>query len=80
MGAIDGTFIKIIAPKDYPVAYICRKKFHELVLQAVVDCNLKFMDTATGFPGSLHDATGLRLSSIFDQAEASDILSSQLKV
>ena len=52
VGATDGTFIKIIAPKDDPVAYICRKKFHALVLQAVVDYNLKFMDIATGFPGS----------------------------
>ena len=81
--AIDGTFIKIIAPKDDPVAYICRKKFHALgiqqVIQAVVDHNLKFMDIATGFPGSLHDARVLRLSSIFDRAEASDILSSPVQ-
>ena len=76
MGAIDGTFIKIISPKDDPVAYICRKNFHALVLQAVVDYSLKFMDIATGCPGSLHDARGIRLSSIFDRAEASDILSS----
>ena len=52
VGAIDGTFIKIIASKDDPVAYICRKKLHALVLQAVVDYNLKFMDIAAGFPGS----------------------------
>ena len=56
VGEIDGTFIKIISPKDDPVAYICRKRFHTLVLHAVVDYNLKFMDIATGFPGSLHDA------------------------
>ena len=79
VGAIDGTFIKIIAPKDDPVAYTCRKKFHALVLQAVVDYNLKCMDIATGFPGSFHDARVLRLSSIFDRAEASDILSSPIE-
>ena len=49
VGAIDGMFIKIIASKDDTVAYICIKKFHGLVVQAVVDHN---MDIATGFPGS----------------------------
>ena len=77
--AIDGTFIKSIAPEDDPVAYICRKKCHALVLQAVVDYNLKVMDIATGFPGSFHYARVLRLSSIFDRAEASDILSSPIE-
>ena len=49
MGTIDGSFIKIIAPKDDPFANIYRKKFHALVLQAVVtDYNLKFMNIATG--------------------------------
>ena len=56
VGAVDGTFIKIISPKDDPVAYVCRKRFRTLVLHEVVDYNLKFMDIATGFPGSLHDA------------------------
>ena len=79
VGAIDGTFIKTFAPKDDPVAYICRKKFHALVLQAVVDYNLKFTDIATGFPGSFHDSRVLRLSSIFDRAEASDVLSSPVE-
>ena len=72
-------FIKIIAPKDDLVACSCRKKFHALVLQAVVDYNLTFMDIATGFPGSLHDARVLQLSRIFDRAEASDILSSPVE-
>ena len=45
-----------------------------MVLQAAVDYNLNFMDIATSFPGSLHDARVLRLSSIFDRAKASDIM------
>ena len=75
-----GRLSKLLPQKtDDPVAYICRKKFHALVLQAVVDYNLKFMDIATGFPGSFHDTRVLRLSSIFDRAEASDILSSPVE-
>ena len=38
-GAIDGTHIPVIAPKDDPNSYYNRKGWHSLVLQAVVDHN-----------------------------------------
>ena len=53
---------------------VCRKGYHSLVPQGVVDANLKFTDVCTGFPGSLHDARVLRLSSFFEGVEASEIL------
>ena len=36
-GAIDGTHIPIIVPKDYPVSYYNRKGFYSMVMQAVYD-------------------------------------------
>lgn len=43
-------------------------------MQAVVGKNLKFLDTAIGYPGSMHDARILRASNIFTKAENGEIL------
>ena len=53
-GAINGSHIPIITPKDNPIDYYNRKKFHSLVLQAMVDHEYKFMNTYVGWPGSVH--------------------------
>ena len=45
----------------------------------VIGANLEFLDVATGFPGSVHDARDLRSSALFQQAEAQIILSTTLK-
>jgi hypothetical protein len=42
VGAIDGTHIPIIAPKEHQVDYFNRKHFHSIVLQAVVDHNSRY--------------------------------------
>lgn len=39
VGAIDGTLIPVIAPKENEDAFVCRKGFHALNVQAVVDSN-----------------------------------------
>ena len=54
VGAIDGSHIPIIAPKENATDYFNRKKFHSVVLQALVDCEYKFMDVYIGWPGSGH--------------------------
>lgn len=56
LGAIDGTLIPIIAPTHQEEAYRCRKGFHALNVQAVTDCNLKFIDLVAKWPGSQHDS------------------------
>ena len=45
VGAIDGTFIKIIAPKDDPVTYICRKKVSRIGSSG--SCRLQFKKSWT---------------------------------
>ena len=50
VGAIDGSHIPIIAPKDNPLDYYNRKGYHSVVLQALVDHN--YNRTKAGFrPG-----------------------------
>lgn len=65
VGAIDGCHIPIKAPCVKPVAYVNRKGFHSVVLQAVVDSRMFFLDCYTGWPGSVHDARVFRNSPLF---------------
>lgn len=65
VGAIDGCHIPIKAPSIEPAAYINKKGFHSVVLQAVVDSRLFFMDCYAGWPGSVHDARVFRNSPLF---------------
>ena len=41
IGAIDGTLIPIAAPVDAEEAYVCRKGYHALNIQAVVEPSLR---------------------------------------
>ena len=74
-GAIDGSHIKIRAPRESAVDYFSRYQEHDVVVQAVVNGKKLFIDVAAGFPGSLHDARVLRNSSIYQKAENGNILS-----
>ncbi|XP_024891921.1 putative nuclease HARBI1 [Temnothorax curvispinosus] len=62
IGAIDGTHIKIIAPKDHGESYINRKGYHSIQLQVICDENLKFLHCYGGQVGSVHDNRVFRLS------------------
>ena len=74
VGAIDGSHIKISAPPDSAVDYFSRYQQHDFIVQAIVDGRKPFLDFASGFPGSMHDARVLRNSTIFDLAEHDQIL------
>ena len=56
--------------------YHSRKQKCTVNTQAVVGADLVFLDIATGFPGSVHDARVLRSTSLFAQAERRNILDS----
>ncbi|XP_020621230.1 protein ANTAGONIST OF LIKE HETEROCHROMATIN PROTEIN 1-like [Orbicella faveolata] len=79
-GAIDGTHIKIKAPKESAVDYFSRYQQHDVAVQGIVDGRKIFMDIAAGFPGSLHDARVLRNSSFYDRAEHGDVLAAPIHV
>ena len=57
LGAIDRTHIEILAPSsDSKVNYFSHKQKFTVNTQAVIGTNLEFLDVATGYPGSVHDA------------------------
>ena len=56
--------------------YSHKQKYTVNTTQAVVGAGLVFLDIATGFPGSVHDARVLRSTSLFAQTERRDILDS----
>ncbi|XP_060554375.1 putative nuclease HARBI1 [Ruditapes philippinarum] len=65
IGAVDWTLIPIEAPKENEAAYVCRKNFHALNVQAVCDTDMRFTDVVAMWPGSQHasalfDACGLK--------------------
>ena len=74
VGAVDGTHIQIIGPKENRHDFICRKGYPSVILQGIVSAKKKFIDVATGYPGSLHDARVFRLSSISHHIADDDLL------
>ena len=75
VGAIDGTHVEFICPdSDSKVDYYSRKQKYTINTEAVVGADLFFLDIATGFSGSVHDAQVLRSTSLSAQAERRDIL------
>ena len=65
VAAIDGSHIPIKAPKHHKEGYFNRKYLYSMILQGVVGADGRFLDVATGFPGSIHDARVLRISGFF---------------
>ena len=80
VGAIDGCHIEINAPPDNHEDYFNRKQHYSVNLQAIVNCDLKFIHVSLGYPGSIHDARVLRLSGLFDLGENEQILTSPMKM
>jgi hypothetical protein len=66
IGAIDGTYIAIKAPKENPESYINRKCFYGMTLQAVCDPCLQFTDCFVGYPSSVSDNRIFRNSHIYE--------------
>ena len=61
-------------PPDSAVDYFSRYQQLNFIVQAIVNGGKRFLDFASGFPGSMHDARVLRNSTIFDLAEHDQIL------
>ena len=76
VGAIDGTYIPIIAPKENALDYFNRKGHHSIIMQALVDHEYKFMDIYVGWPGSVHDARVFANSNIYIKGDANTLFPS----
>lgn len=70
IAAVDGTYVKIDAPKDRQEQYINRKCFHGITLQSICDNSLKFLHCFTGYPSSVHDARIFCNSDIYKEVNA----------
>ena len=79
-GAIDGSHIPIIAPKDSHMDYYNRKGFYSIVLQALVDHQYRFLNVYTGWPGSVHDARVLSNSEVYARGEAGTLMPSHVRI
>ena len=70
VGIIDETNVEILCTySENKVDYFSHKQKYKVNLQAVVGANLMFLHVATEYPGSLHDAWILRVSSLFGKAK-----------
>ncbi|XP_028297768.1 protein ANTAGONIST OF LIKE HETEROCHROMATIN PROTEIN 1-like [Gouania willdenowi] len=74
VGAIDATHISIRAPADDADEYHNRKGFYSILLQAVVDHDLKFWNINIGWPGKVHDARAFANSSLYQRAQSGTLL------
>ena len=54
VGAIDGSHLRIKAPKKSAINYFSRYQQHDFITQAVVNGQKLFLDFACGFPGTEH--------------------------
>lgn len=68
VGAIDGSHIRVAAPKHDESSYYNRKSFHSIILQAIVDPRGYFMAADAGFPGRMSDPKVLRYTTVFVKA------------
>lgn len=70
-GAIDTTHILMNLPSTdgSNCVWIDREKKCSMILQAIVDADLRFMDIITGWPGKLSDASVLKSSGFYRLVE-----------
>jgi len=70
-GAIDTTHITMCLPLADPTnkVWCDREKNHSMLLQAIVDPDMRFRDIVTGWPGKLSDSLVLKTSNFFKLCE-----------
>jgi hypothetical protein len=73
VGAIDGSHIPIISPREWPADYYNRKGFHSILLQGVVDADYKFWHFDIGRPGCMHDYKMFSLSDLHKRMERGEL-------
>lgn len=74
IGCIDGSHIKISAPKKNHNSYINRKNFHSVLLQGVCDHRRLFIDVYAGEAGSIHDYTMYKRSPLYQSIQRGEII------
>ncbi|KAA8543938.1 hypothetical protein F0562_021885 [Nyssa sinensis] len=75
-GAIDTTHIMMLLPQSDPSnkVWLDYEKNHSMILQAIVDPDMRFRDIVSGWPGKMNDSSVLQSSSIFKLCEKGERL------
>ncbi|KAJ0638804.1 putative harbinger transposase-derived nuclease domain-containing protein [Helianthus annuus] len=75
-GAIDTTHIMmLLSASDRTIdVWLDRKDNHSMMLQVIVDPDMRFRDVVTGYPGKMDDASVLQKSSFHDLSEKGERL------
>ncbi|XP_071653616.1 uncharacterized protein [Temnothorax longispinosus] len=69
IGAVDGTHISIKQPHKDSLSYKTYKKNYAVILQAICDSELVFLDCFTGYPGSVGDIRVFRNSDLWSEVQ-----------
>lgn len=64
LGAVDGTHVPILSPKENEYTYVNRKLFHSINCQVVADPHYRLFDIVAKWPGSTHDSYMWKNSSV----------------
>ncbi|XP_018574653.1 protein ALP1-like [Anoplophora glabripennis] len=68
IGAVDGCHIQIKKPQTrHAYVYYNRNGYYSILLQAVCDCDKRFIDVFCGEAGSMHDSRLLKKSSLYER-------------
>lgn len=68
-GVVDGSLVKIDAPHENEMAFVDRNGNHSINIMVVSGPNLEFFYASARWPGSVHDARVLRVSSLAQRWE-----------
>ncbi|KAG0718500.1 putative nuclease HARBI1 [Chionoecetes opilio] len=64
IGAVDGTYVRIKAPKENEEVFVNRKGYHSINVQVVFDAKCKLLGILAKWPGSVHDSRILNDSGV----------------
>lgn len=78
-GAIDTTHITMLITSSDQEAdtWLDHKQNHSMILQAIVDPDLRFRNIVTGWPGKMNDSSTLQSSSFFKLCQKGERLNGQ---
>ncbi|XP_025158650.1 protein ANTAGONIST OF LIKE HETEROCHROMATIN PROTEIN 1 [Harpegnathos saltator] len=74
IGAIDGTHISIKKPYKDCLSYKTYKKNYAVILQAVCDSEMAFLDCFAGYPGSVGDIRVFRNFDLWSEVQTNRLL------